>query len=294
MEVCRTSPGELGEQLVNLIARVTEKQGAPPFGEVLRAAMNDPGSGGLGYAAWAGGRLVSYAFAAPNPDGRVWTLELADDSGRQERFLTDVVRGLDAARIEETVLWLHTPAVEPPPALFTHERDLYRMAAPLPVPGTRRPSEGVRFAGFDVDRDAQALIEVNNRAFEGHPEQGAWSTKDLARRTSMPWFDPRGVRTGWIDHRLVAFHWTKVHDTPAPDGGALGEIYVLAVDPAFLGRGLGRAIALEGLDYLFRHRRATSAILYVDSANIAAVNLYRRLGFAIEHTDRAYRRIRSG
>ncbi|MDE0137272.1 MAG: mycothiol synthase [bacterium] len=274
---------------MDLIAIVAEKQGAPPFGEVLRAAMNDPDGGGLGYAAWAGGSLVSYAFAAPNPDRRVWTLEVADNSGRQERFLTDVVRGLDAAGIEETVLWLHTPAVEPPPALFTHERDLYRMAATLPVPGTRPPPEGVRFAGFDADRDAQALIEVNNRAFEGHPEQGGWSTKDLARRTSMPWFDPRGVRTGWIDHRLVAFHWTKVHDTPAPDGGALGEIYVLAVDPAFLGRGLGRAIALEGLDYLFRHRKATRAILYVDSANVAAVNLYRRLGFATEHTDRAYR-----
>lgn len=289
MEVCRTSPGELGEQLVNLIARVTEKQGAPPFGEVLRAAMNDPASGGLGYAAWAGGRLVSYAFAASNPDGRVWTLELADDSGRPERFLTGVVEDLDAAGIEEAVLWLHTAALEPPRALFTHERDLYLMAAALPVPGIGRPPAGVRFAGFDVDRDAQALIEVNNRAFEGHPEQGGWSLQDLARRTSMPWFDPRGLRTGRIDGRLVTFHWTKVHDTPAPDGGALGEIYVLAVDPAFLGRGLGRAIALDGLDYLARHRHATRAILYVDSANVAAVNLYRRLGFTTERTDRAYR-----
>ena len=292
MEVCHASPAELGDQLVDLIASVTEKQGAPPFGEVLRAAMNDPDGGGLGYAAWTGGRLVSYAFAAPNPDGRVWTLELADDSGRQERFLTDVAEGLDAAGIEEAVLWLHTAAVEPPPAVFTHERDLYLMAATLPVPGIGRPPAGVRFAGFDVDRDAQALIDVNNRAFEGHPEQGGWSLQDLAWRTSLPWFDPRGVRTGWIDRRLVAFHWTKVHDEPAPDGGALGEIYVLAVDPAFLGRGLGRAIALDGLDYLARHRHATKAILYVDSANDAAVNLYRRLGFTTEHIDRAYRRRR--
>ena len=288
MEVSPALPGELGDELVDLIATVTENQGAPPFGEVLRAAMNDPDGRGLGYAAWAGGRLVSYAYAAPNPDGRVWTLELADDSGRQERFLTDVVEGLDAAGIEEAVLWVHTAALEPPPALFTHERDLYLMSATLPVPGTGRPPAGVRFAGFDADRDARALIEVNNRAFEGHPEQGGWSLQDLARRTSLPWFDACGVRTGWIDDRLVAFHWTKVHDTPAPDGGALGEIYVLAVDPAFLGRGLGRAIALEGLDYLFRHRGATRAILYVDAANVAAVSLYRRLGFTTEHTDRAY------
>ena len=294
MEVSPALPGELGDQLVRLIARVTEKQGAPPFGEVLRAAMNDPGGGVLGYAARECGSLVSYAFAAPNPDGRVWTLEVADASAQPDRFLGEVAGGLDAAGVEETVLWLHTPVIEPPPALFTHERDLCRMVTTLPAPVVSRPPAGVRFAGFDVDRDARALIEVNNRAFDGHPEQGSWSVQDLLRRTSLPWFDPHGVRTGWIDHQLVAFHWTKVHDAPAPDGGALGEIYVLAVDPAFHGRGLGRAIALDGLDYLFHHRNASRAILYVDSANVAAVNLYRRLGFATEHTDRAYRRTRGG
>ncbi|MYB45395.1 MAG: mycothiol synthase [Acidimicrobiia bacterium] len=289
MEVNPALPGELGGALVDLITRVTEKQGAPPFGEVLQAAMTDPDGGGLGYASVARGRLVSYGFAAANPDGRVWTLEVADDSGQPDRFLTGVVQSMDSAGIEETVLWLHTPVIDPPPALFTHERDLYRMATTLPVPCSIHSPAGARFAGFEVDRDAPALIEVNNRAFEGHPEQGNWSEQDLVRRTSLPWFDPLGVRTCWIDQQLVAFHWTKVHDTPAPDGGALGEIYVLAVDPAYHGRGLGRAIALDGLDYLFRHRKATRAILYVDSANIAATNLYRRLGFATEHTDRAYR-----
>ena len=294
MQVWPAQPGELGDQLTDLIERVTGEQGAPPFGEVLRAAMGDPAGGGLGYAARERGRLVSFAFAAANPDGRVWTLEFADSSGQPDRFLGEVVRGLDAAGLEETVLWLHTPLIEPPAALFTHERDLYRMAAALPVPGIVMPQAGVRFAGFDVDRDARALIEVNNRAFDGHPEQGNWSLQDLVRRTSLPWFDPHGVRTGWIDHRLVAFHWTKVHDAPAPDGGTLGEIYVLAVDPAFGGRGLGRAIARDGLHYLHRHRKATRAILYVDSVNTAAVNLYRRLGFETEHTDRAYRRPRGG
>ena len=294
MEVCPALPAALGDRLADLIARVAEEHGAPPFGEVLRAAMNDPDGGGLGYAATARGTLVAYAYATANPDGRVWTLEVADASGQQDRFLSEVVEALDATGIEETVLWLHTPVIEPPPELFTHERDLYRMGVTLPVSGIVRQPTGVRFAGFDAARHGRALIDVNNRAFEGHPEQGGWSVQDLDRRTSLPWFDADGVRTGWIDHRLVAFHWTKVHDTPAPDGGALGEIYVLAVDPAFGGRGLGRAIALDGLDYLHRHRKATRAILYVDSANVAAVNLYRRLGFKTEHTDRAYRRVRGG
>ena len=292
MELRRALPADLGDRLVDLIARVTDEQGAPPFGEVLLAAMENPDGGGIGFAAEKEGRLLSYGFAAANPDGRVWTLEVADRSRQPDRFYRALVKHMDAIGIEETVLWLHAPSPGPPPELFRHDRDLYRMAAPLPVTGAGHPPDGVAFAGFDPEQDAQALIEVNNRAFSGHPEQGEWSEADLQLRTSLPWFDSPGVRTGWIDRRMVAFHWTKVHETPAPDGGVLGEIYVLAVDPAFRGRGLGRAIALDGLHYLSHQRNASRAILYVDSANVAAVNLYRGLGFSVEHTDRAYRRTR--
>ena len=52
---------------------------------------------------------------------------------------------------------------------------------------------------------------------------------------------------------------------------------------------MGRAVAADGLRYLARHRGATKAILYVDSSNAAAMQLYGSLGFTIEHTDRAYR-----
>ena len=294
MELHSALPADLGDRLVDLIACVAEEQGAPPFGEVLLAAMEDPDWGGIGFAAEDGGRLLSYGFAAANPDGRVWTLEVADRSGQRDRFYRELVERMDGMGIDETVLWLHAPGHGPPPELFTHDRDLHRMAAPLPVADAGHRPAGVTFSGFDLGRDGQALINVNNRAFAGHPEQGEWSEADLMRRTSLAWFDAPGVRTAWIDRRMVAFHWTKVHEAPAPDGGALGEIYVLAVDPAFNGLGLGRAIAIDGLHYLAHQRQATRAILYVDSANVAAANLYRGLGFSTEHTDRAYRRSRGG
>ena len=69
----------------------------------------------------------------------------------------------------------------------------------------------------------------------------------------------------------------------------MGEIYAIAVSPAVQGRGLGRAVALEGLRYLAGRRGATRAMLYVDSSNKPAIQLYRTLGFVTEHTDRAYR-----
>ena len=91
---------------------------------------------------------------------------------------------------------------------------------------------------------------------------------------------------------MAAFNWTKVHEEPAPDGGAVGEIYSIGVDPRYRRKGLGRAVALDGFRYLAERRHATRAILYVDSSNEAAVRLYRSLGFVTEHVDRAYRWVR--
>ncbi len=44
--------------------------------------------------------------------------------------------------------------------------------------------------------------------------------------------------------KLLGFHWTKVHNTD------LGEVYVVGVDPAAQGRGLGAALTLVGLHHL--------------------------------------------
>jgi len=62
---------------------------------------------------------------------------------------------------------------------------------------------------------------------------------------------------------------------------------VVAVDPDFSGRGLGRQLALAGLDYLAAEG-TTEAMLYVDASNVRAVKLYVDLGFTLNHIDRAY------
>jgi mycothiol synthase len=94
----------------------------------------------------------------------------------------------------------------------------------------------------------------------------------------------RRSRLHFRDGRLAASCWTKVHDETEPP---MGEIYVISVDPDFQGLGLGKALALAGLDHLASVGMRVG-MLYVDSDNQVAVKLYERLGFSVDHVDRAY------
>ena len=65
-------------------------------------------------------------------------------------------------------------------------------------------------------------------------------------------------------------------------GVATGDpLYVIATDPDFEGRGLGRRLTLAGLDWLAGRGLATG-MLYVDAANTRAVRLYEDLGFTVD------------
>ena len=59
---------------------------------------------------------------------------------------------------------------------------------------------------------------------------------------------------------------------------------MLGVSPQEAGRGLGKVLLQAGLARLARGG-ATRVILYVDAGNDAAVALYRKAGFQVEHTD---------
>jgi mycothiol synthase len=167
-------------------------------------------------------------------------------------------------------------------------RVLYQMRRVLPVEDALRSSQpALTTRPFRVGEDEEAWLDVNNRAFEHHPEQGGWDLDTLKQREAEPWFDPDGFL---LHHdaggHLNGFCWTKVHGDVDPP---LGEIYVIAVDPEPRAPtpGLGRQLVIAGLDYLYQ-RGLRFGMLYVDAANSRAVKLYVDLGFVINHLDQAY------
>ena len=173
-------------------------------------------------------------------------------------------------------------------AHMTRGRTLYQMRLRLP---TDDPVT-IDTRAFVPGDDDEAWLRVNNRAFGDHGEQGGWTIDTFCQRQHESWFDPEGFRVldAIDDHgatTMAGFCWTKVH--PATDVGddELGEIYVIAVDPAFHGRGFGAQLTLAGLEHLASQGIAIG-MLYVDADNTTAVTMYERLGFTIHSTNGAF------
>lgn len=163
-------------------------------------------------------------------------------------------------------------------------RMLQLLRVELPV-AIKNVPEGAELRQFEPSRDASAWLAQNNAAFADHPEQGAWTLRDLTDRTLEPWFDPSGFLLLDIDGVLAASCWTKVHELH-PD--RFGEIYVISVNPAFQGQGLGRVMVTQGLDAL-RRKGVNEAVLFVDSSNTSAKKLYASLGFSLQREDHLIR-----
>lgn len=176
---------------------------------------------------------------------------------------------------------------------FAPVRELWRMRmiTGTPVPAAVVP-EGISIRAFNPDSDGPGWIAANAAAFAHHPEQGSMTLDDLEARMAEDWFDPAGFLLAVnAQEQIVGFHWTKVHPAlSSPVTGEhqrIGEIYVVGVIPEAQGTGLGKVLTLAGITHL-NSLGLPALMLYVDADNVAAVSLYRKLGFTKWDVDVMY------
>lgn len=164
------------------------------------------------------------------------------------------------------------------------ERRLGVLGRPLddgPPPPDVPP--GGRLRAYRPGTDDRAVVRVLEAAYAGTADAG-WTVERLADRRSYDWFRPEDVLLLELDGRVVGVHWTKRR------GGATGEVYNLAVDPAVQGRGVGATLLLAGLRHLAR-AGCEDVLLWVDLSNERAVRLYTSHGFTTRWEDLALSRV---
>lgn len=278
------------EQAAEVVALLTEAErtdGVAPVGEQVRLRMRPGAQGSAHLLARVDGVLAGYAHLDKLGDsGGNQVAELAvHPAHRNQGIGTQLV----AALPEHLRIWAHGghPDTERLAAKLGFEkvRELLRMRLRLDddLPTSALP-EGVRLRAFEPGKDEAAVVYVNHRAFDWHPEQSSMSIEDVRAKEEEPWFDPKGFLLAFdADDRLVGFHWTKVHDE------SLGEVYVVGVDPDAQGGGLGKALTLAGLAHL-KSTGVRQVMLYVESDNAPAIRVYTRLGFTLWDADVQYAR----
>lgn len=287
------------EAVSDLVVGATLNDGTAPLSEHVLLHLRHGGDADASHLlALDGGVLVGFAHLDLTDTVAGGAAELVVDPGHRRAglgarlvsaLLDRAASGSPAA--SRLRLWAHG---EQPGAValagrfgFSRVRELWQMRRSLlaPLAEAHLPA-GTAVRPFRVGSDEPEFLRVNNAAFAWHPEQGGWDLEQVKLREAEPWFDAAGFMLA-VDAAdvLLGFHWTKVHGGRAHE--PIGEVYVLGVDPAARGSGLGAALTLAGLRHL-RGLGLREVMLYVEADNTAAIRVYAGLGFTRWDVDVSY------
>jgi len=297
------------DQILEIVIKASEVDGARPFSEHVELHLRSGGDRPVTHlvAEDENKNIVGYAHLdttdlVAGPSGELVVCPNSRKKGIATLLLKEMKKQVNNQPLR---LWSHGDTdlarnfasklgFVPVRNVIQMRRSLFSQIEPL------YEIKDLTLRHFDSSKDSSKFLELNKKCFTKLPDQANWTLKDLELRLNESWFKSDGfVLLENKEKELVGFCWTKIHgqdhDHDEYDGHThhshghepIGEIYVLGVDPAYQGKGIGKLLTLWGLNYL-RRAGLDSAMLYVDSNNKSAINLYTSLGFNFWGVDKLY------
>ena len=248
------------DDLLELVDRQERSSGRPALSDQSRLALQHPGPDGPIVVTRRDGDGRLEAFAELSPDSVGWTLDVvspaissvtsdARAAGRPKRSASSPGRSTPTPRSPGGV----TDPRRATPAWNSGSdsrcgANCSRCGASC-RPGCRSRSPR--------DRSCRAPTRARSwRSTTGRSpvtmNRATGIVETLRLRAGEPWFDPDGFR---LHERRRPPRRVLLDEDPSPT--AIGEIYVIAVDPDFAGLGLGKQLTLAGLESLADARRGT-------------------------------------
>lgn len=296
--VSQLKPDHL-EQLPELIQSATLVDGHEPLGEHKFLRLRQGADEARAVLAYDGGKLLGYAHTVTYGEGdeRRASCEFVVHPAHRRRgigreLLASVVMEAQQHGARRMDLWAYNDSEATASIArefgFKPARRLLHLHRHMR--GLFPPEEmaGFRIRAFCPGDDDAAWLALNARVFADHPEQGHWTDNDLRARVEQPWFNPADFLIAEdASGAMAGFIWLKIEERP--NEGCVGEIYVVGVDPAHQGQGLGRVLLAAGLRHM-GERGVDVGAIYVDESNTGALRLYEGMGFHHHHVDVCYSR----
>ncbi len=134
--------------------------------------------------------------------------------------------------------------------------------------------------------DEYELAQIQNRSFAGSWGYNPNTVEELVYELNLSSCSTEEIKLAYEGDKAIGYCWTRTI-CEIGKNERIGQIFMLGVDQAYRGKGIGKGVLFAGLSYLkSKGRRVTE--LTVDSENKIACSLYRSVGFEFHNSNLWY------
>ena len=130
---------------------------------------------------------------------------------------------------------------------------------------------GLYFSEFRLNKDEKVLTNLQNTIFKNSWGFCPNTIEEIYYKVRMKNSNPNGIILIKNNYEHIGYVWTTKENK-------FGKISMTGIIPKFRSLGIGNKLISKGIEYLFNNKYSI-VNLEVDSENLNAVQLYKKIGF---------------